>query len=46
MAKMREMTQKQYDDIRTVLTAEQQTVFDENRKNLPAGRRGGGPGNR
>lgn len=44
MAKFREMTNKQYDEIRTVLTEEQQKVFDENRKNLPTGRRGGGAG--
>jgi Spy/CpxP family protein refolding chaperone len=44
MAKMREMNDKQYDDIRKVLTEDQQKVFDENRKNLPQGRRGGGTG--
>lgn len=44
MAKMREMTNKQYDEIRGVLTEEQQKVFDENRKHLPTGRRGGGSG--
>lgn len=44
MAKFREMTNKQYDEIRAVLTEEQQKVFDENRKNLPTGRRGGGSG--
>lgn len=44
MAKMRETTNKQYDEIRAVLTQEQQKVFDENRKNLPTGRRGGGSG--
>ncbi len=45
-AKMTEMTNKQYDDIRKVLTEEQAKVFDENRKNLPQGRRGGGTGER
>lgn len=45
-AKMTEMTNKQYDDIRKVLTEEQAKVFDENRKNLPQGRRGGGSGER
>ena len=44
MAKMRETTNKQYDEIRGVLTEDQQKVFDENRKNLPTGRRGGGSG--
>jgi hypothetical protein len=44
MAKMREMNDKQYDDLRKVLNADQQKVFDENRKNLPQGRRGGGTG--
>lgn len=43
-AKMQEYNNKQYDAIREVLTADQQKVFDENRKNLPQGRRGGGPG--
>ncbi|HSA54233.1 MAG TPA: hypothetical protein VLE53_00960 [Gemmatimonadaceae bacterium] len=43
-AKMMELNNKQYDDIRAILTPEQQTVFDENRKNLPQGRRGGGTG--
>lgn len=43
-AKAMELTNKQYDAIRTVLTAEQQTVFDENRKNMPQGRRGRGRG--
>jgi hypothetical protein len=38
------MNDKQYDDIRKVLTEDQQKVFDENRKNLPQGRRGGGTG--
>jgi Spy/CpxP family protein refolding chaperone len=42
--KMMEYNQKQYDAIREVLTADQQKVFDENRKNLPTGRRGGGSG--
>lgn len=45
-AKMTEMTNKQYDDIRKILTEDQQKVFDENRKNLPQGRRGGGTGSR
>lgn len=44
--KMQALTQKQYDDIRAVLTADQQKVFDENRKNMPQGRRGGGTGSR
>lgn len=44
MAKVREITNKQYDLIREVLTDDQKKVFDENRKNLPQGRRGGGPG--
>lgn len=43
-AKMTELNNKQYDEIRAVLTAEQQTVFDENRRNLPQGRRGRGGG--
>jgi Spy/CpxP family protein refolding chaperone len=42
--KMADLNNKQYDEIRAVLTADQQKVFDENRKNLPTGRRGGGPG--
>jgi Spy/CpxP family protein refolding chaperone len=41
-----ELSQKQYDEIRGLLTADQQKVFDENRKNLPTGRRGGGSGGR
>jgi Spy/CpxP family protein refolding chaperone len=45
-AKMLELNNKQYDEIRAVLTEDQQKVFDENRKNLPQGRRGGGTGNR
>ena len=45
-AKFQELTQKQYDEIRGILTADQQKVFDENRKNLPQGRRGGGTGSR
>ncbi len=45
-AKMMEMTNSQYDDIRKVLTEDQQKVFDENRKNMPRGRRGGGTGGR
>jgi hypothetical protein len=44
MARMRDMNNKQYDDIRKLLTEEQGKVFDENRKNLPQGRRGGGTG--
>jgi Spy/CpxP family protein refolding chaperone len=44
MAKMRDMNNKQYDDVRKVLTEDQQKVFDENRKNLPQGRRGRGTG--
>ena len=46
MAKMQENNNKQYDEIRAVLTADQQKVFDENRKNMPTGRRGGGPGHK
>ena len=45
-AKMMELSNKMYDEIRAVLTEDQQKVFDENRKNLPQGRRGGGTGNR
>jgi Spy/CpxP family protein refolding chaperone len=45
-AKMMEMNNKMYDEIRAVLTEDQQKVFDENRKNLPQGRRGGGTGSR
>lgn len=44
MVKLTEMNNKQYDDIRKVLKDEQAKVFDENRKNLPMGRRGGGQG--
>jgi Spy/CpxP family protein refolding chaperone len=44
MAKMRDMNNKLYDDVRKVLTEDQQKVFDENRKNLPQGRRGRGNG--
>jgi Spy/CpxP family protein refolding chaperone len=42
--KMMEYNNKQYDAIREVLTDDQKKVFDENRKNMPMGRRGGGPG--
>lgn len=45
-AKLMELNNKQYDEIRGILTADQQKVFDENRKNLPQGRRGGGTGSR
>lgn len=45
-AKFMELNNKQYDEIRGILTADQQKVFDENRKNLPQGRRGGGTGSR
>lgn len=47
MAKRAEITQKQYDEIRTLLANDaDKAKFDENRKNLPTGRRGGGPGGR
>ncbi len=37
-SKMMENNNKQYDEIRAVLTPDQQKVFDENRKNMPMGR--------
>ena len=42
-AKNMELSLKQADEVRAVLTADQQKVFDENKKNNPTGRRAGGP---
>jgi Spy/CpxP family protein refolding chaperone len=39
MAKSRELNGKQRDEVRAILTPEQQTKFDENVKNMPAGGR-------
>jgi Spy/CpxP family protein refolding chaperone len=44
MAKMQELNGKAADEVRAILTPDQQKVFDENRKKNPTGRRGGGPG--
>jgi len=46
MAKRTELNGKQFDEVRVVLTADQQKVFDENRKNNPTGRRGAPPPSR
>lgn len=43
-AKMMELNNKMYDEIRATLTEEQQKVFDQNRQNMGRGRRGGGQG--
>jgi Spy/CpxP family protein refolding chaperone len=43
MAKNQELNAKAADEVRAVLTADQQKVFDENRKNNPTGRRGAPP---
>jgi len=46
MAKITELNGKQADEVRVILTADQQKVFDENRKNNPTGRRGAPPPSR